>query len=850
MFLSYIDSIINPNKFKLAKPTQILKRINDLESKYKEYTDLQLKEAILSFKEDLRKDSKDVDFKVLNDKLDALLPDVYAIIREASLRVMNQRHRDVQLIAGIVLHQGKIAEQKTGEGKTLTATLPLILNSLTGRGAHLITPNDYLSKHGAGWYGPLFDFLGITVGVIVDDLSYVYDVEYLVPDVIDEYTKHLRPVGRAQAYQADITYGTASSFGFDYLRDNMAKELNRISQQNPNGDYGDHNFAIVDEVDAILIDIARTPLIISGPSTDTAEDYLKFAHLAEGLVEGTDYTKDEKEKFLMLTELGINKIERKLGVENLYEKDFNTVHRIENSLKAKVFFHKNKDYIVRDGEILIIDQNTGRVLSGNRWSRGLHQAIEAKENLKVQAENKTVATISYQNYFRLYRKLSGMTGTASTESEEFYKIYNLDVVVIPTNKKIARVDRPDIVYKTETGKFQAIAKDIQERNKKGQPILIGTISIQKSELISKYLKHLGVKHEILNAKHHDREAQIIRQAGQKGSVTVATNMAGRGVDIILGGDPFDKEKFDEITSLGGLFVVGTERHDSRRIDNQLRGRSGRQGEIGESRFYLSLQDDLVRIFGGSTIESIMTRMGVGDEVPIEAGLISKSIESAQKKVEGINFDMRRRLVEFDDVINIQRESIYRMRRRILFAEFEKREGLYEWLAKKLDPQKFNFEELRIDREKEYGEMVWFQVCRNICLDTIDFLWMDHIDTMDDLKTEVSLRHYGQLDDVVEYKREARILFDALVSEINNTITDRLEKIEVKVEYINEPTNTETSNQFVTNNPDVIESGFKDEAAALLTRANDGSIDFSKAKRNDPCPCGSGRKFKNCHGRNS
>jgi preprotein translocase subunit SecA len=830
MFTNIIGRLTNNNNYKLSSVRRILDKVNDFEEKISKLKNEELTEILDTYKKELR--SSDIKSEEIQKRLDYILPEVYAVIREASKRVMNQRHRDVQIIAGIVLHQGKVAEQKTGEGKTLTATLPLILNALPGRGTHLVTPNDYLSKHAAGWYGPLYDLLGMKVGVVIDHAAFVYDKEYVLPDYIDEYTKHLKPATTKEAYAADITYATASTLGFDYLRDNMVVSKDRIMQTCPIGELGVHNFAIVDEVDSILIDIARTPLIISDRQKNMdAQSYFNFAKMADGLVSKTDYTTDEKDKVITLTELGINKIERKLGVQNLYEKDFETVHKVENAIKAKEFYIKDKDYLVRQGQVLIIDQNTGRVLEGNRWSKGLHQAIEAKEGLEIKPENETVATISYQNYFRLYSKLAGMTGTAITEAEEFFKIYSLDVVVIPTHKAVSRIDKPDIVYKTETGKYKAIAKDIAERNKTGQPVLIGTISVEKSELLSKYLKRLGIKHEILNAKQHEREAMIIMQAGQKGSVTVATNMAGRGVDIILGGDPFDQAKHDEIISLGGLYVLGTERHDSRRIDNQLRGRSGRQGELGESRFYLSLQDDLMRIFGGQTIENIMSRLGLTDDIPIEAGIISKSIENSQKKVESINFDRRRSLVEYDDVINVQREIVYKLRKRILFAEIENKEAFYEWLKGKLGSNLENFDELFEKKEKKNTPQVWFDVVKRVSLEVIDSLWMDHIDTMDDLRSDVSLRGYAQTDPVVEYKREGKQLFDLLISEMMANIADRLKNVEVQIVKEQKPT------------PIVEPESLKQNNEEDTTKTEE-----KKIGRNELCYCGSGKKYKHCHGK--
>lgn len=886
MIKKLIGKFTDNNDSKLSKIYPIIEKINSFESEFEKLSTDEIKEKTSKWQKDLRKENlSDEDKKKYLDKI---LPEAYALVRESAKRTMNQRHRDVQLIAGVILHQGKVAEQKTGEGKTLTATLPLYLNSLLGNGAHLVTPNDYLSKHGVGWYGPVYDMLGVTAGVIVHDEAYVYDSSYTNENSIDTYSTHLKKSTRKEAYKCDITYGTNSEFGFDYLRDNMADSVERMVQICPIGEYGVHKFAIVDEVDNILIDIARTPLIISSAKNVQPQMYGKFAELAGSLVQDTDYDIDEKDKVVTLTELGISKVERKLGVSNLYEKDFETVHNIENALKAKALFEKDKDYVVKDNQIIIVDQNTGRLLIGNRWSNGLHQAVEAKEGVTVQPESKTVATISYQNYFRLYEKLAGMTGTAMTEADELFKIYSLDVVAVPTYKPIQRIDNPDIVYKTESGKYRAIAKDIAERYKKGQPVLIGTVSVGNSQRLSDFLKRLKIPHEILNAKNHDREALIIAQAGKKGAVTVSTNMAGRGVDIILGGDPFDEEKYNEVVELGGLYVIGTERHDSRRIDNQLRGRSGRQGDIGESRFYLSLQDYLLRIFGGERIESIMNRLGLDENQPIEASIIAKSIENAQKKVEGLNFDQRRSVVQYDDVMNVQRETIYSMRRRILFAEQKESATFFEWIQTKLQPHLGEQTQTIWDSKiKKYGEEIWFSVLKQLSLDVIDILWMDHIDTMDDLKDGVRLRGYGQVDPLIEYKREGKILFEKLLTETWFTISERVQKVEVQVlnknisqnqaqitaqNNISDPkvqnTNGDTINKLIPNSNKIdyqqgeFESGFEDETKNLNSQINQNNqnnlnynsetqtpkpvVKADKPGRNDPCWCGSGKKYKKCH----
>lgn len=852
-----LGRLTNNNEYKISQIQPIVDQINSLESKFEKFSDRDISEQTEKWQKQLRREelSKEDQSKIL----DEILPEAFALVREAAKRTMNQRHRDVQLIGGIVLHQGKVAEQKTGEGKTLTATLPLYLNSLTGRGVHLVTPNDYLSKHGAGWYGLVYTMLGVSVGVISDRSSFQFDKDFEDPNVLDEYSKHLKPVERLDAYKTDITYGTNHEFGFDYLKDNMSLTKEGIVQVNPVGTYGEHYFAIVDEVDSILIDVARTPLIISGPKDQDTARYYDFAKLAEGLVRDTDYDIDEKDRLVTLTEIGIRKVERKLGVENLYEKDFETVHHVENALKAKGLYERDKDYVVQNGQVIIVDQNTGRLLQGTRWSDGLHQAVEAKEGLQIQAESKTVATISYQNYFRLYDKLAGMTGTAETEAEELFKIYTLDVVSIPTFRDVQRVDKSDLVYKTEAAKYRAVARDIAERHKNGQPVLVGTTSVEKSQLLSNLLKRLKIPHDVLNAKQHDQEAVIIAQAGKKGSVTVSTNMAGRGVDIILGGDPFDQRSYDEIIELGGLYVIGTERHESRRIDNQLRGRSGRQGDPGESRFYLSLQDDLLRIFGGERIESVMGRFGIDENIPIEARLISRSIENAQKKVEGINFDRRKSVVDYDDVMNVQRESIYKIRRRILTSNDSADEFL-AWMESQLEKNTGEkFLEIWKTKREKHGDEVWSHVVKRIGLEVISVLWMEHIDTMADLRDGVRLRGYGQVDPLVEYRREGREKFEQLYSEIWHSIADRVSKIEVRV-AADVPVGATIDRGTLNYNRSELESvetGVADEARdaqiqtsqiGRVSRPTQPIINNSKVGRNDPCPCGSGKKFKNCHGR--
>ncbi|HEX3082763.1 MAG TPA: preprotein translocase subunit SecA, partial [Candidatus Saccharimonadia bacterium] len=636
----------------------LVEKAGSYEDKLKKLSDTELKGMTAKFKERLEG----------KESLDDLLPEAFATVREAARRVIGQRHFDVQLIGGYELHSGKIAEMRTGEGKTLVATAPSYLNALSGKGVHVVTVNDYLASLHAGWMGQVYRALGMTTGVIAHEASYIYDPEYNSEEHGDERLNHLRPVTRQEAYRADITYGTNNEFGFDYLRDNMVDDLSKMVQR-------PLHYAIVDEVDSILIDEARTPLIISAPAQDATDRYYEFARLASTLNPETDYTIDEKLKAVSLTDEGIEAIERALGVDNVYEAGrIEDVHHIEQSVRARALYLRDRDYVVRDDEIIIVDEFTGRLMPGRRWSEGLHQAVEAKEGVTIQQESLTLATITFQNYFRLYQKLSGMTGTAKTEEEEFGKIYHLDVVTIPTHRPMVRKDMPDRIYKTEDGKFRAVAKEVAGYHEKGAPVLIGTVSIAKNELLSNYLNQLGVPHQILNAKNNEAEAAIVASAGRRGAVTLATNIAGRGTDIML------EEGVDK---LGGLHVIGTERHESRRIDNQLRGRAGRQGDPGMSQFYVSLEDDLMRIFGSDRIASIMDTLGLDDETPIENKLVSRSLESAQKKVEGHNFDTRKQLVEYDDVMNRHREVIYGRRRKALAAE-SLREDIMEMIRKQLE----------------------------------------------------------------------------------------------------------------------------------------------------------------------
>lgn len=836
-----IFSLFDFNEKEVKKLAKIVDQINSLEEKIVKLSEEEIKAKTKNWQDKFAELSKDKKAQNLNE----ILPEAYALVREASKRTIGKRHYDVQLMGGIVLHQGKISEQKTGEGKTLTATAPLYLNALGGDGVHLVTANDYLAKHGAGWMAPIYEFLGLKVGVIASDGAFTYDKNFNNEGEVDEYIKYLKPCSKKEAYQCDVTYGTNHEFGFDYLRDNMASHLPEKSQTNPLGDMGVHNFAIVDEVDFVLIDVARTPLIISAPASKPTERYYDAARIVKTIIKGTDFEVEEKFKNTSLTDHGIRKVEKMLGIVNLYEQDFEMVHLIEQALSARALFEKDKDYIVKDGKVIIVDQFTGRLLPTNRFSNGLHQAIEAKENCPILEESKTLAEISYQNYFRMYKKLAGMTGTAETEAEEFRKIYNLEVVVIPTNNKVSRTDFPDLVYKSEPGKFKAVADEIEKRHKDGQPVLVGTTSVEKSELLHELLKRRGVKHEILNAKNHEREASIIAQAGRKGAVTVSTNMAGRGVDILLGGDPATEEERAEIKKLGGLFVIGTERHESRRIDNQLRGRAGRQGDVGESRFYISLQDDLMRIFGGAQIESLMNSLGLDDTTPIESAMVSKSIERAQKKVEGFNFDRRKQVVEMDDVMNVHRTVIYKLRDKILHL------GYYgineEWLIEKL--QQYGGLEVENDWARfktKMDEKDFLLFISQVMLPIIDGNWMNHLVDMDQVRDGIGLKGYAQRDPMVEYKREGHERFEILMRKIYTETVERLRNIK-EVEKVRS-SETVSVEKAVYNQDDY--SAFKDEDDEIKESKPKTIVrsEESKIGRNDPCHCGSGKKYKNCHGK--
>ncbi len=918
------------NDRELKKTTPRVVRINEFETKMRALKD-----------EDFARETARLKTEVGNGKsLDDVLYEAFAITREASRRVLGQRHYDVQMIGGMFLHQGCIAEMRTGEGKTLTATLPTYLNALSGRGVHVVTVNDYLASRDAEWMGRVYTFLGMTTGCILHDLT-------------DKQ--------RQQAYHSDITYGQNNEFGFDYLRDNMKFRLQDYVQR-------ELNFAIVDETDSILIDEARTPLIISGPTEDSTDLYGKVDQVIYGLVPEQDYQLDEKSRSVMLTDAGIEKLQHRLKTTNLYApEELETLHHVEQALRAHTLYKRDRDYVVKDGEVLIVDEHTGRIMPGRRWSDGLHQAIEAKEGVTIENENQTLATVSFQNYFRMYSKLAGMTGTADTEAEEFAKIYNLDVRVVPTNKPMVRKDVDDVVYKTEKAKFDAAAEELKKIHAAGQPVLVGTVSINKSEVFAKFLKAAGVPHEVLNAKNHLREADIIAQAGRKGAVTISTNMAGRGTDILLGGNaenlargeagppPFEADstgnhetdapllaayleakkqwqgKYDaalsrfkvqceaerrEVLALGGLFILGTERHESRRIDNQLRGRAGRQGDPGGSRFYLSLEDDLMRIFGGDRITNLMETMGMKEDEVIEHSLLSRAIENAQKRVEGHNFDMRKNLLEYDDVMNQQRKTIYGLRRQVLAAgapvplvEFtedkktrvkSRSEKMISWpdfrelvldavedaivsltdtYTASKNPSAWNLnalttevkaifnqdmtfqpegtaeglqeqiyqrvERLFVDREKEYGDD-WYRFCQLRYLATIDQLWKDHLLAMDHLRQGIGLRGYGQKDPKVEYKKEGYTGFIRMLASIKSTFVSQIMRAQPR--DANEDAER-LKRVMEARARQAVEGRANAEGKAEPIAADQKTVvrEGPKVGRNDPCPCGSGKKYKKCHG---
>ena len=810
----------NSKEVKSLEP--IVTKINSFEVSTQNLSDAEIKLKTQEFKERLKN----------GETTEEILPEAFALVREAAKRTLNIRLFDVQLLGGIVLHRGGISEMRTGEGKTFVATLPAYLNAILENGVHVVTVNDYLARRDAAWMGEVYETLGLSVGILSHEESFIYDPSHTEKDkerdekgsfhIVHEF---LKPCSRQEAYRADITYGTNSEFGFDYLRDNLEYQKDKIRQVS-------HSFAIVDEVDSILIDEARTPLIISAPSADSDDFYRRFADIASKLKNIEHYSVDEKLKSVLLNDEGISRAEELLGIENIYaEGGVKIVHHLETAVRAQALYQKDKEYVVKDNQIIIVDPFTGRLQPGRRWSEGLHQAIEAKEGVEVQRETRTFASITYQNYFRMYKKLSGMTGTALTSSEEFYKVYGLNTVVIPTNRISSRKDADDLIFQTEKGKWMAVSKKVKELQSRGQPVLIGTVSIEKNEMLSEYLKIEGVPHEILNAKNHEREGEIIAQAGRKGAVTIATNMAGRGVDIKLGGNPATTEQYEEVKVLGGLFVLGTERHDARRIDNQLRGRSGRQGDPGETEFFVSMEDEIMRIFAADTVKKMMGRLGIPEDEPIQNRLITNSLERAQEKIEGLNFDARKHVLEYDDVLNFQRRIFYERRRNILVGEDKETIDYVEEVSKDALP---NIKEAITKLEERLGQEGFIKTMREIILQTFDMFWVSHLDTMDYLRSSVNLRAYGQRDPLVEYKKEGLKLFKEMEESIENNILQSILGI------------------FEANVTPKTQSEVEIQANRITT--SDGSNNISKSSnshknlgRNDPCWCGSGKKFKKCHG---
>ena len=890
--MSFLTKLFTNSQRHLVPIRALTDAINGFEEDFKKLSDEELLSLTVQFKERITK----------GETTDDILPDAFAAVREAAQRTLGLRHFDVQLMGGIVLHQGKIAEMKTGEGKTLTAALPLYLNSLEGKGAHLVTPNDYLSRIGAGWMGPIYSKLGVSVGVITHEFSAIYDPEYIdAHQHGDDRLSHFRPCTRTEAYGADITYGTNNEFGFDYLRDNLEQSPSDLRQR-------EHHYAIVDEIDSILIDEARTPLIISVPDAESGELYQVFSRITPQLKETEDYNIDEKQRAVSITEEGINKVEKILNIGNIYEeRGMRFVRHLESALRAQTLFQKDKQYVVKDGQVIIVDEFTGRMMPGRRWSEGLHQAVEAKEGVKIERESRTLATITFQNFFRMYDKLSGMTGTAETSAEEFHTVYNLEVVAIPTHRAMVRDDESDLVFRTEKGKFKAVVAEVKRRHETGQPVLIGTVSIDKNELLSRMLQIEGVPNQVLNAKNHEQEALIIAQAGRKGAVTVATNMAGRGVDILLGGSPPKENEVSGVRNAGGLHVIGTERHEARRIDNQLRGRSGRQGDPGSSQFFVSFEDDLMRVFAATSVKSMMEKLGIPEEQAIEHKMVSRAIEAAQSKIEGFHFDSRKHVLEFDDVLNKQRTAIYRMRRNILMGVGVKTEAgeiitmrtaIQEMIGEEIsrlvmfhtqssDESEWNIEEifetLRTiisvsdgvhavlrqiveksdvtsdekqstlinaimhllttiydEREKAEGDEQTRNIEKSVMLRSIDMLWMDHLDQMEHLRDSVRLRAYGQREPLVEYKNEGTKLFRELQMAIRSQIVHTILKTEGTVAQ------DQSLPKIQLRKPE--EHTFTGPASEHSHKLEAVSKPFGikEPDRNDPCPCGSGKKYKKWH----
>ncbi|MEY2665681.1 MAG: hypothetical protein RLZZ480_786 [Candidatus Parcubacteria bacterium] len=766
--MSFLDRFFGPTYEKELKETKpIIKAINDLEPTLQALSDEELRSSFLALRTRLSEGAS----------LQEVLPDAFARVREAAKRSMGMRHYDVQLIGGLILHNGKITEMRTGEGKTLVATLPAALNALTGKGVHVVTVNDYLARRDAVWMGQIYAALGLTVGVINHDASYIYDANHMDKD--EERDEHgsfkvvyefLRPCTRAEAYRADITYGTNSEFGFDFLRDNIEYETERLRQPG-------HAYAIVDEIDSILIDEARTPLIISAPAAASENLYPMFADVASKLTDEEHFTVDEKLKSATLTDEGIEAVEKMLGIENIYtDKGIRFVHHLETAVRAKALYTKDKEYVVRDGEVVIVDEFTGRLQPGRRWSDGLHQAIEAKEGVKIQQESKTFASITYQNYFRMYEKLSGMTGTALTSQEEFYTVYKLEVIPVPTNRSVQRIDENDLIYQNERGKFAAIIKRVKEVHETGQPILIGTASIESNERLSAALTQAGVPHQMLNAKNHEREGEIIAEAGKIGAVTLATNMAGRGVDIKLGGPDATPEESEKVKALGGLFVLGTERHEARRIDNQLRGRSGRQGDPGRTQFYVSMDDSLMRVFGGERVKSLMGTFGIPEDEPIQMKMISNTLESAQTKIEGFHFDSRKQVLAYDDVLNLQRQSVYARRRKLLMKDEEEVAAVLAEVES-LAPE---VEVMVKAKQEELSTEVFQDLFRRLALQMTDMLWVEHLEVMSYTRSSVGLRAYGQRDPLIEYRKEGTRLFKEMQEHVLHRIAEILPNMQPQV----------------------------------------------------------------------
>lgn len=774
--MSFLDRFFGPTYEKeLAQIKPIVSRINAFEAELSVLTDAVLHERSILLRNEVLK----------GKALDDALPLAFALVRESAKRTLGQRHYDEQLIGGIILHRGMITEMRTGEGKTLVGTLPAYLNALSGKGVHVVTVNDYLARRDAVWMGQVYALLGMSVGIINQTGSYVYDASQKINDDTRDVNgsfkivyDFLRPCTRKEAYATDITYGTNNEYGFDYLRDNIEFEASNLRQR-------DHVYAIIDEVDSILIDEARTPLIISAPAQDSENLYVIFSHIANKLTPEVDYTIDEKLKSATLTDHGIEEAEKMLGIGNIYtDKGIKYVHHLETAVRARALYARDKEYVVKDNEVVIVDEFTGRLQPGRRWSDGLHQAIEAKEGVTIQQESRTYASVTFQNYFRMYEKLAGMTGTALTSQEEFYSVYKLDVIPVPTHNPTRRIDHNDLIFQTEQGKINAIIRKVKEINKKGQPVLIGTASIDKNELLSAELTKAGISHEMLNAKNHEREGEVIANAGMRGKVTLATNMAGRGVDIKLGGVHATPEEAEEVRKLGGLFVLGTERHEARRIDNQLRGRAGRQGDPGETQFYVSMDDSLMRVFAGDTVKSMMGRFGIPEDQPIENSVITRSLESAQKKIEGFHFDARKQVLAYDNVLNQQRVLVYGKRVKLLLGSVEE----VKELAREVVDFNPEIQEEIMKRIAEYGEEVWYQVMRKLMLQVNDILWVEHLEVMQHTRSSVGLRAYGQQDPLIEYRKEAIRLFkemqEASLSRIAELIpTVRVEAVEKEEESL-------------------------------------------------------------------